>query len=159
LALGKRSGQIRRYRDVLVGQRVLGEPRLVLRSDRFGAAPLQAVTAAAAYLPPRLSSHSVTMRVADNTIRKAGETMEPFVGSGTHVYRVGEDWAHPPVGLEIRACAVSVDSQDRVYCFNRNAEHPVVVFDRNGNFLSSWGAGMSSRSRMRSASTPWITSG
>jgi streptogramin lyase len=42
----------------------------------------------------------------------------------------------------VRACAVSVDSQDRVYCFNRNAEHPVVIFDRDGNFLSSWGAGM-----------------
>jgi hypothetical protein len=44
--------------------------------------------------------------------------------------------------MDVRACAVSVDSQDRVYCFNRNAQHPVVIFDRDGNFLSSWGAGM-----------------
>jgi len=67
--------------------------------------------------------------------------MEPIVGSGKYTYRVNEEWQRPPVGLEVRACAVSVDSQDRVYCFNRNAEHPVVIFDRDGNFLSSWGAG------------------
>jgi len=67
--------------------------------------------------------------------------MEPIVGSGKYTYRVNEEWQRPPVGLEVRACAVSVDSQDRVYCFNRNAEHPVVIFDRDGNFRSSWGAG------------------
>jgi DNA-binding beta-propeller fold protein YncE len=68
--------------------------------------------------------------------------MEPIVGSGKYTYRVNEDWQHPPAGLDVRACAVSVDSQDRVYCFNRNPEHAVVVFDRDGNFLSSWGAGL-----------------
>ena len=40
------------------------------------------------------------------------------------------------------AASVTVDSQDRVYCFNRSPEHPVVVFDRDGNVLSSWGAGV-----------------
>jgi sugar lactone lactonase YvrE len=39
------------------------------------------------------------------------------------------------------AAAVAVDSQDRVYCFNRDPEHPIVIFDRDGNYLSSWGAG------------------
>jgi DNA-binding beta-propeller fold protein YncE len=68
--------------------------------------------------------------------------MEPIVGSGKYTYRVNEEWQRPPAGLEIRACAVSVDSRDRVYCFNRNPEHPVVIFDRDGNFLSSWGAGL-----------------
>jgi len=68
--------------------------------------------------------------------------MEPIVGSGKYTYRVNEEWQRPPAGLDVRACAVSVDSQDRVYCFNRNAEHPVVIFDRDGNFLSSWGAGL-----------------
>ena len=33
-----------------------------------------------------------------------------------------------------------VDRQDRVYAFNRG-QHPVVVFDRDGNFLRSWGEG------------------
>jgi len=68
--------------------------------------------------------------------------MEPIVGSGKYTYRVNEEWQRPPAGLDVRACAVSVDSQDRVYCFNRNPEHAVVIFDRDGNFLSSWGAGL-----------------
>ena len=36
--------------------------------------------------------------------------------------------------------AVATDSQDRVYVFNRG-EHPMIVFDRQGNFLRSWGEG------------------
>jgi DNA-binding beta-propeller fold protein YncE len=36
--------------------------------------------------------------------------------------------------------AVATDSQDRVYAFQRK-DPPIVVFDRNGNFLSSWGNG------------------
>ncbi|MBV8889943.1 MAG: hypothetical protein JO267_11325 [Alphaproteobacteria bacterium] len=67
--------------------------------------------------------------------------MDPIVGNGRYTYKVHEDWQHPPPEIEIRAAAVAVDSQDRVYCFNRNREHPVVVFDRDGNFLRSWGAG------------------
>ena len=69
-----------------------------------------------------------------------GKPMEPIVGTGKYTYKVNEDWARLPDGVEMRACAVSVDSQDRVYCFNRVKEHPVLVFDRDGNFLSSWGA-------------------
>jgi DNA-binding beta-propeller fold protein YncE len=68
--------------------------------------------------------------------------MPPIVGHGKYTYRVHEDWARPPADIEIRACAVTVDSKDRVYCFNRNPEHPVVVFDRDGSFLASWGAGL-----------------
>jgi DNA-binding beta-propeller fold protein YncE len=68
--------------------------------------------------------------------------MEPIVGSGKYTYRVNEEWQQPPEWLEVKACAVSVDSQDRVYCFNRNPEHPILIFDRNGKYLSSWGAGL-----------------
>ncbi len=39
------------------------------------------------------------------------------------------------------AAAVAVDSQDRVFVFNRALEHPIVVFDREGNYLISWGEG------------------
>jgi DNA-binding beta-propeller fold protein YncE len=39
------------------------------------------------------------------------------------------------------AAAVAVDSQDQVYVFHRG-EHPVIVFDANGAFLSSWGEGL-----------------
>ena len=68
--------------------------------------------------------------------------MDPIVGSGRHTYDVNENWARVPAGIDLRPAAVAVDSQDRVFCFSRSAEHPVVIFDRNGNFLSSWGAGM-----------------
>ncbi|MGA8549945.1 MAG: peptidyl-alpha-hydroxyglycine alpha-amidating lyase family protein [Stellaceae bacterium] len=68
--------------------------------------------------------------------------MDPVVGTGKYTYNVNENWMRPPANVEVRACAVSVDSQDRVYCFNRNAEHPVVIFDRDGNFVKSWGAGL-----------------
>lgn len=39
------------------------------------------------------------------------------------------------------AAGVAVDSKDHVYVFNRG-EHPVIVFDREGNFLRSWGEGL-----------------
>ena len=43
-----------------------------------------------------------------------------------------------------RRGAVAVDRQDRVYVFNRG-EHPMIVFDREGNFLRSWGEGVFTR--------------
>src|SRR6266699_489699 len=69
-------------------------------------------------------------------------TTSTIVGSGLHTYEVREDWAQLPDGWAMPAAAVTVDSEDRVYCFNRSPEHPVVVFDREGNYLSSWGAGV-----------------
>jgi DNA-binding beta-propeller fold protein YncE len=68
--------------------------------------------------------------------------MAEIVGSGTHRYRVNWEWQRAPQDIEVRACAVAVDSKDRVYCFNRNKDHPVVIFDRNGDFVGSWGAGL-----------------
>src|SRR5437763_16234050 len=68
--------------------------------------------------------------------------MDPIVGNGRYTYKVDENWQRAPQWLEVKACAVSVDSEDRVYCFNRNDAHPVVIFDREGNFLSSWGEGL-----------------
>lgn len=62
------------------------------------------------------------------------------VGSGSHVYDVVEDWAKLPEGWEAPMAAVAVDSQDRVYGFNRG-EHRVIVFDRDGNYIKSWGEG------------------
>jgi sugar lactone lactonase YvrE len=40
------------------------------------------------------------------------------------------------------AAAVYGDSQDRIYCFNRDPDHPIVIFDKDGNYLDSWGAGL-----------------
>ena len=68
--------------------------------------------------------------------------VETVVGSGKYTYEVHEDWAQVPAGWDMPAAAVTVDAQDRVYCFNRTKDHPVMVFDRDGNYLSSWGAGV-----------------
>jgi hypothetical protein len=63
------------------------------------------------------------------------------LGSGAHRYRLVENWAKLPDGWEFKdVAAVAVDSKDRVYCFNRG-EHPMMVFDREGNFIRSWGEG------------------
>jgi NHL repeat len=71
--------------------------------------------------------------------------MPTILGSGEHRYRVVEGWAKLPDGWELTDVAsVAVDSKDRVYVFNRGA-HPMIVFDRDGNFLRSWGEGLFSR--------------
>src|SRR5438067_6815355 len=69
-------------------------------------------------------------------------TTTTIVGTGQYTYEVQEDWARLPEGWEMPAAAVTVDSQDRVYCFNRTPDHPVMVFDRDGTFLTSWGEGV-----------------
>jgi sugar lactone lactonase YvrE len=65
---------------------------------------------------------------------------EPVVlGEGRYRYRVVEGWGALPPGFTYRdGAAVCVDSKDNVYVFNRGA-HPVIVFDRDGKFLRSWG--------------------
>lgn len=68
-------------------------------------------------------------------------TTATIVGSGTHTYEVNEEWARLPEGWAMPAAAVAVDSQDRVFCFNRDPDHPIVIFDRDGRYLDSWGAG------------------
>ena len=60
-------------------------------------------------------------------------------GSGGYSYEVQEGWGQLPEGWELGWIpAVAVDSQDRVHVYSRS-EHPVVVFDREGRFLYSWG--------------------
>src|SRR5258708_8712350 len=67
---------------------------------------------------------------------------EAIVGSGDYTYRVEGDWAKLPAGWTFRdVAAVAVDAKDRVYVFNRG-EHPMMVFDRDGNFLKSWVEGL-----------------
>jgi DNA-binding beta-propeller fold protein YncE len=62
-------------------------------------------------------------------------------GSGRYLYDVIETcavlpatWTFGPVS------AVATDSQDRVYAFQRK-DPPILVFDRHGTYLSSWGSG------------------
>ena len=64
------------------------------------------------------------------------------VGQDQFTYEVLVGWAQLPDGLSLgESPGVGVDSQDRVYVFNRS-EHPMIVFGPDGEFLSSWGEGM-----------------
>jgi DNA-binding beta-propeller fold protein YncE len=61
------------------------------------------------------------------------------LGSGEFTYEVDVGWEKPPPGISWReVAAVAVDSKDNVYAFTRG-DHPIVVFDREGNFLRTWG--------------------
>ncbi len=56
-------------------------------------------------------------------------------------YEVIEGWGQLPEGWSFKQIAgVAIDSQDRVYVYNRG-EHPVIVFDADGNLLTTWGEG------------------
>ncbi len=62
-----------------------------------------------------------------------------LVGDGEYRYEAISDWAKLPPGWSLGWIpGVAVDSQDRVYVYSRS-DHPMMVFDRDGNFLSSWG--------------------
>ena len=63
------------------------------------------------------------------------------VGAGNHTYELMENWAKLPEGWVLGQTAIVTDSEDRVYLFNRS-EHPLIVLDKDGNYLNSWGEGV-----------------
>ncbi|HUY33778.1 MAG TPA: peptidyl-alpha-hydroxyglycine alpha-amidating lyase family protein [Pirellulales bacterium] len=68
-----------------------------------------------------------------------------IVGAGDFRYQVQPGWEQLPPGWSfVEVAGVATDSQDRVYVFNRG-ERPVIVFDRDGRFLASWGEGLFQR--------------
>ena len=68
--------------------------------------------------------------------------MSVILGEGDFRYRVTENWAHLADGWSFKEVAsVGVDRHDNLYVFSRG-EHPMTVFDREGNFLRSWGDGL-----------------
>jgi DNA-binding beta-propeller fold protein YncE len=67
------------------------------------------------------------------------------VGESSLTFQLIPNWEQLPEGWTHGDVAgVATDSQDRVYVFNRS-EHPVIVYDRTGTFLSSWGEGVFTR--------------
>jgi DNA-binding beta-propeller fold protein YncE len=71
--------------------------------------------------------------------------MTTILGAGSHRYEQVDDWAKLPEGWNFNeVSAVAVDRADQVYVFSRS-EHPMTIFDRNGNFLRSWGEGIYQR--------------
>ncbi|OLC17498.1 MAG: hypothetical protein AUH29_01655 [Candidatus Rokubacteria bacterium 13_1_40CM_69_27] len=64
-----------------------------------------------------------------------------MVKAGALGYEVVEGWEQLPAGYEHRDVAgVAVDSEDRVFLICRG-DHPIIIYDRKGNFLGSWGEG------------------
>jgi len=75
-------------------------------------------------------------------------------------YRPVEGWGKLPEGWSyVEATSVAVDAQDNVWVFNRGA-HPVIIFDREGKFLRSWGEGQIRRAHginIGPDGTIWLT--
>ena len=81
--------------------------------------------------------------MSDVTITPGGHVEAQ--GQGDFRYQLVEGWEQLPQGWHHGDVAgVASDSQDRVYVFNRS-EHPVIVYDRDGRFLTSWGEGVFTR--------------
>jgi NHL repeat len=82
------------------------------------------------------------------------------LGSGRYTFVVRDTWAKVPDEITLGdVAAVGVDRQDRVYAFNRG-EHPVAVFDAEGNLLRTWGEGVFTRPHgvhMGADDTIWLT--
>ena len=71
--------------------------------------------------------------------------MNDSARSGDFAFHVEANWAKLPDGWNFfEVVDIAVDSIDNVYVFSRS-EHPLTVFDKNGNFLYSWGEGIFKR--------------
>jgi DNA-binding beta-propeller fold protein YncE len=76
---------------------------------------------------------------------KTNQPEPVLVGQEPFRYQVLPAWEQLPPGWSFGEVAgVATDSRDRVYVFNRG-QHPVIVFDRDGKFLTSWGEGLFAR--------------
>ncbi len=64
-----------------------------------------------------------------------------FYGTGKYTYELVDNWAKLPDGESfVDVVGICIDKEDKLYVLNRSA-HPVMVFDRDGNLLLSWGEG------------------
>src|SRR4051812_14323646 len=80
-----------------------------------------------------------------STVDRANSIPDAAVGQGRFRYRPMVDWERKPAEIRwTEVAAVAVDSQDRVYVFNRG-DQPLLVFDRDGRYLHGWGAGQFTR--------------
>jgi len=60
---------------------------------------------------------------------------------GEYSYELVDGWAKLPEGESfLDVCGIAIGRRDEVYVLNRG-KRPVMVFDREGNLLSSWGEG------------------
>jgi sugar lactone lactonase YvrE len=82
------------------------------------------------------------------------------LGSGDFVYADDPHWAKLPDGWRFHNVAgLGVDSRDSLYVFDRGP-HPLMVFDKFGNFLRAWGEGEFKRPHavhVADDDTVWLT--
>jgi DNA-binding beta-propeller fold protein YncE len=72
----------------------------------------------------------------------SGEIQAIAIACGELLFEPVENWEKLPPGWNlIEVAGVAVDARDDVYVLSRG-EHPVVVLDRDGNFLRSFGEGL-----------------
>ena len=73
--------------------------------------------------------------------------MPEVYGVGDFRYEFVEDWAKLPDGVNFQECpGVACDSNDNVFVLTRG-EQPIMVFDRDGNYMRSFGEGLFSDNR------------
>src|SRR5688572_931905 len=88
------------------------------------------------YIRPRIRNRHST---------RTARRRRMIVGQGDYRYEVADHWEQLPEGwVHGDVAGVAVDSQDRVYVFNRG-EHPLIIYDRDGRFVGHWGEGVFQR--------------
>ena len=84
-----------------------------------------------------------------------------MTGNDQYSYAIVEGWGmSPATGIDgtFDVAGVGVNSKGEVYLFNRGPR-PVIVLNRDGEFIRQWGDKRCSPMRMRSRSMPKITYG
>ena len=67
--------------------------------------------------------------------------MSVIVGSGDFKYELVDSWPNMPRYWEFAVASdVYVNSKDELHVFSRGL-HPLTIWDKDGNFISSWGEG------------------
>ncbi len=67
--------------------------------------------------------------------------MSVIVGSGDFKYELVDSWPQMPRYWEFAVASdVYVNSKDELHVFSRGL-HPLTIWDKDGNFISSWGEG------------------
>lgn len=63
-----------------------------------------------------------------------------LLGNGDYQYEYVPGWGKGPQGRKLGVVSgQAADSQDRLYVVDREPDPAIVVFDREGHFLNSWG--------------------
>ena len=69
--------------------------------------------------------------------------MSTLASSNVFAYDALDTWHHLPDGMKLHEVpGVAVNSRDEVYVLTRNTANPVIVFDRGGNFIRTFGQGI-----------------